>query len=158
MPESYVQYDLVIRGGTVVSSLGRSIADVGIVGGRIARVGDLGDAKAASALDAHGLHVLPGVIDSHVHMREPGNEHKEDLESGTRAAVLGGVCTVFEMPNTNPPTVDAAALADKVFRTQGRTPMPLQSLTSLPVTPRGAPVPNAHLSRRTAPRAPRLAD
>lgn len=121
MPESYVQYDLVIHGGTIVSSLGRSIADVGIVGGRIARVGDLGDAKTASRLDAHGLHVLPGVIDSHVHMREPGNEHKEDLESGTRAAVLGGVCTVFEMPNTNPPTVDAAALADKVSRSQGRT-------------------------------------
>ena len=121
MPESCVQYDLVIRGGTVVSSSGWTVADVGIRAGRIETVGDLAGAIAETELDAHSLHVLPGVIDSHVHLREPGNEHKEDLESGTRAAVLGGVCTVFDMPNTNPPTVDAAALADKVSRAAGRT-------------------------------------
>jgi dihydroorotase len=72
-------------------------------------------------IDAKGLHVLPGVIDTQVHFREPGNEHKEDLESGTRAAALGGVTAVFEMPNTSPPTTSADALADKLARARGRT-------------------------------------
>ncbi|HUJ45763.1 MAG TPA: dihydroorotase, partial [Rhizomicrobium sp.] len=66
------------------------------------------------------LHVLPGAIDSQVHFREPGNEHKEDLESGSRAAVLGGVTAVFEMPNTNPPTTSRAAIEDKLARAKGR--------------------------------------
>ena len=65
-------------------------------------------------IDCRGLHVLPGVIDSHVHLREPGLTHKEDLESGSRGAVLGGVTAVFEMPNTEPTTTSAEALADKV--------------------------------------------
>ena len=68
----------------------------------------------ATTIDCRGLHVLPGVIDSQVHFREPGLEHKEDLESGSRAAVLGGVTAVFEMPNTNPLTTSAETLADKV--------------------------------------------
>jgi len=63
---------------------------------------------------------LPGVIDTQVHFREPGATHKEDLETGARAAVLGGVTAVFEMPNTSPLTIDAAALADKVARAKGR--------------------------------------
>ena len=67
-------------------------------------------------IDCRGLHVLPGVIDSHVHMREPGLTHKEDLESGSRGAVLGGVTAVFEMPNTEPNTTSKDALADKVRR------------------------------------------
>ena len=64
--------------------------------------------------------MLPGVIDTQVHFREPGLEHKEDLESGSRAAVMGGVTAVFEMPNTKPLTTSAAALADKVRRARGR--------------------------------------
>ena len=71
-------------------------------------------ASAGETIDCRGLHVLPGVIDSQVHFREPGLEHKEDLETGSRAAVLGGVTAVFEMPNTNPLTTSEAALADKV--------------------------------------------
>ncbi|TIN43948.1 MAG: dihydroorotase, partial [Mesorhizobium sp.] len=67
-----------------------------------------------------GLHILPGVVDSQVHFREPGLEHKEDLETGSRAAALGGVTAVFEMPNTNPLTTSEAALADKVRRATGR--------------------------------------
>ena len=63
---------------------------------------------------------MPGVIDSQVHFREPGPAHKEDLETGSRAAVMGGVTAVFEMPNTNPTTTTAAALADKVSRAQHR--------------------------------------
>ncbi|TIX75940.1 MAG: dihydroorotase, partial [Mesorhizobium sp.] len=65
-------------------------------------------------------HILPGVVDSQVHFREPGLEHKEDLETGSRAAVLGGVTAVFEMPNTNPLTTSEATLADKVRRATGR--------------------------------------
>ena len=71
-------------------------------------------------IDCRGLHVLPGVIDSHVHFREPGLTHKEDLETGSRGAVLGGVTAVFEMPNTEPTTTSAAALADKVARAHHR--------------------------------------
>jgi dihydroorotase len=71
-------------------------------------------------MDAQGLHVLPGVIDTQVHFREPGLEHKEDLATGTAAAVKGGVTAVFEMPNTNPNTDSAAALADKLVRAEGR--------------------------------------
>ena len=83
-------------------------------------LGDLSEFAAAETLDCKGLHILPGVIDSQVHLREPGLEHKEDLESGGRAAVMGGVTSVFEMPNTKPLTVTAAALADKVRRATNR--------------------------------------
>ena len=64
--------------------------------------------------------MLPGVIDSQVHFREPGMTHKEDLESGSRSAVMGGVTAVFEMPNTDPLTIDDAAFADKIGRAIGR--------------------------------------
>jgi dihydroorotase len=70
--------------------------------------------------DATGLTILPGVIDTQVHFREPGLEWKEDLETGSRAAVLGGVVATFEMPNTQPTTTDADALADKLARAAGR--------------------------------------
>ncbi len=109
-------YDLILKGGTVVNHDGEGARDIGISAGRFAAIGDLARASAGEVLDCRGLHVLPGVIDSHVHMREPGLTHKEDLESGSRSAVLGGVTAVFEMPNTDPPTIDAAAVADKVAR------------------------------------------
>jgi dihydroorotase len=113
-------YDLLVKGATVVNHDGEGVRDVAIRAGRIAAIGQLGSAKAAEVLDARGLHVLPGVIDSQVHFREPGLEHKEDLATGSRAAVMGGVTAVFEMPNTKPLTTDAAALADKVRRARGR--------------------------------------
>ncbi len=113
-------FDLVIRGGVVMTPEGRAAADIGVREGRIAAIGDLAGAKAARELDAAGLTVLPGVIDSQVHFREPGMEHKEDIATGTRAAVLGGVTSVLEMPNTSPPTTSAEALADKLARAQGR--------------------------------------
>jgi dihydroorotase len=109
-------YDLILRGGTVVNHEGEGPRDVGVRAGRIAAIGDLGAASAGSVVDCRGLHILPGVIDSQVHFREPGLEHKEDLESGSRAAVLGGVTAVFEMPNTSPLTVSSETLADKVRR------------------------------------------
>src|SRR5262249_44357138 len=74
----------------------------------------------AEIVDCRGLHILPGVIDTQVHFREPGLTHKEDLESGSRSAEMGGVTAVFEMPNTNPNTTSAQALADKVKRAHRR--------------------------------------
>ncbi len=113
-------YDIILTGGTVVNHDGQGVRDVAVNAGRIAAIGDLSAASSGETIDCKGLHVLPGVIDSQVHFREPGLEHKEDLESGSRAAVLGGVTAVFEMPNTNPLTTSEAALADKVARATGR--------------------------------------
>jgi len=113
-------FDLVVKGGTLVNHDGVGARDIGIVGGRIAEIGNLARAAAGEIVDAAGLHVLPGVIDSQVHFREPGFPQKEDLESGSRAAVLGGVTAIFDMPNTDPPTTSAAQLADKVKRARHR--------------------------------------
>ncbi|MGA8823191.1 MAG: amidohydrolase family protein, partial [Pseudolabrys sp.] len=109
-------YDLILKGGTVVNHDGEGLRDLGIRAGRFAAIGDLSRASAGEVIDCRGLHVLPGVIDTQVHFREPGLTHKEDLESGSRSAVMGGVTAVFEMPNTDPLTVSADALADKVKR------------------------------------------
>ncbi len=113
-------FDLIIHGGTVVNHDGTGQRDIGITDGRIAEIGDLAARDAGEKINATGLHILPGVIDTQVHFREPGNEHKEDLESGGRAAVMGGVTGVFEMPNTNPTTTTPEALADKIGRAQHR--------------------------------------
>ena len=113
-------YDLIVRGGEVANHAGRGLADVGVIDGKIAFIGDLGQASAGETFDATGLTVLPGVIDTQVHFREPGLEWKEDLETGSRAAALGGVVAVFEMPNTNPNTTDPDTLADKLARAKDR--------------------------------------
>ena len=113
-------YDLIIRGGEVVNHAGRGLSDVGVRAGKIVAIGDLSQASAGEVFDAKGLAVLPGVIDTQVHFREPGLEWKEDLESGSRAAVLGGVVAVFEMPNTEPTTTDPDSLADKLVRARHR--------------------------------------
>lgn len=117
MPETY---DLILSGGTVVNQDGIGHRDIGVRGGKIATIGDLARASAGETVDCRGLHILPGVIDTQVHFREPGLTHKEDLETGSRAAVQGGVTAVFEMPNTDPVTTSAAALDDKVKRASGR--------------------------------------
>jgi dihydroorotase len=113
-------YDLIVRGGEVANHAGRGMADVGVIDGRIAFIGDLSQSSAGETVDAAGLTVLPGVIDTQVHFREPGLEWKEDLETGSRAAALGGVTAVFEMPNTEPSTTDPDALADKLARARDR--------------------------------------
>jgi len=113
-------FDLILKGGEIVNHAGRGMADIGVRGGRIAAIGDLARADAGEVFDATGLTVLPGAIDTQVHFREPGNTHKEDLETGSRAAVMGGVTAVFEMPNTSPPTTTPDALADKVARATDR--------------------------------------
>ncbi len=114
------RYDLILKGGQVFTPGGLAATDVGVREGRIVAMGDLSAGTAEDVLPCAGLHVLPGVIDTQVHFREPGLEHKEDLEHGTRAAVAGGVTAVFEMPNTKPLTVDAAALDDKLRRARER--------------------------------------
>jgi dihydroorotase len=111
MPKTF---DLILRSGIVVNHDGQDLRDIGVTAGRIAAIGDLTRASAGQVVDCRGLHVLPGVIDTQVHFREPGLTHKEDLESGSRAAVMGGVTGVFEMPNTNPLTTTPEALAAKV--------------------------------------------
>jgi dihydroorotase len=144
-------FDLILKGGTVVTPWGTYGTDVGVRGGKIAAIGALGSAKAAATRDVKGLHVLPGAIDSQVHFREPGPTHKEDLETGSRAAVLGGVTAVFEMPNTAPPTTTAEALNDKLNRARGRmwcdhafyvgaTPDNAEALKSLELMPGAAGV------------------
>lgn len=109
-------YDVILKGGTVVNHDGEGPRDVAIDGDRIAALGDLSQSSAGEVIDCRGLHLLPGVIDTQVHFREPGLTHKEDLQTGSLAAVMGGVTAVFEMPNTDPPTATAEALADKVKR------------------------------------------
>jgi dihydroorotase len=113
-------YDLVLKGGIVVNHAGTGRRDIAVKHGRFAGLGSFPLSVAAETIDCSGLHILPGVIDSQVHFREPGQEHKEDLETGSRAAVAGGVTAVFEMPNTRPATTSAEALADKTKRATGR--------------------------------------
>lgn len=113
-------FDLVIRNGQVATPGGLVQTDIGVAEGRIAALGPIAASQAGETFDAAGLHVLPGVIDAHVHFREPGLTHKEDFETGARAAVLGGVTAVFEMPNSDPVTTTAERLLDKLARAKGR--------------------------------------
>src|ERR1700732_4823800 len=107
------RFDPILKSGTVVNQDGEDVRDIAIADGRIAEIGGLGQATAAEVIDCRGLHILPGVMDTQVHFREPGLSHKEDLETGSRSAVMGGVPAVFEMPNTDPLTIDAQAFTDK---------------------------------------------
>lgn len=106
--------DLLITGATVVTDTAVFPAAVAVHDGRILAIGDArAMPPARERLDAGGLHLLPGAIDVHVHFREPGYTHKEDWETGTAAAACGGVTTVFEMPNTDPPTATPESLREK---------------------------------------------
>ena len=109
-------YDLLLKNGEVVLPDGVSKVDIGVLNGKVKAIEQTSSSSAKQIVDCKGLHVLPGVIDSQVHFREPGNEHKETLESGMRSAAMGGVTAVFEMPNTNPLTVTGEAIADKLER------------------------------------------
>ncbi|WP_175857399.1 dihydroorotase [Burkholderia anthina] len=113
--------ELLVHGGTVMTPGGAERIDVACAGGRVVALGALrGSWRADVSLDAGGLHVLPGVVDSQVHFREPGLMHKETFEAGTRGAVLGGVTSVFEMPNTQPLTLDEHDLRAKRDLAHGR--------------------------------------
>ena len=108
-----MHYDLILRGGSCVLPWGTVPADIGVIDGRIAAIGAARDATADQVLDVTHLHVLPGLIDPHVHLRDPGDPAIESIATGTRAAVLGGITTVFDMPNTSPAITDAATVAWK---------------------------------------------
>ncbi|NKI42933.1 dihydroorotase [Streptomyces physcomitrii] len=128
-PAAPAPYDLLVRGGTVVTPRGSERADIAVRAGRIAALlppsgngsGAGPAARAARVLDASGLHVLPGLIDSHVHFRTPGLTHKEEWSTGSRAAVAGGVTTVIDMPNTVPPLVEPAELDRRRALIEGRS-------------------------------------
>ena len=106
-------FDLVIRGGTCVLPWGMEQTSVGVRHGRIAALAVGADATADETIEATGLHVLPGLIDPHVHLRDPGDASVESIPTGTRAAVLGGLVAVFDMPNTQPSITNAERLAWK---------------------------------------------
>src|SRR5262249_48684092 len=121
MPESTRgNFGLILAGGQVATPNGVESCDIGVKGGRIAALGALGSTAAGERFEAGGLTILPGVIDSQVHFREPGLDHKEDLASGSAGAAMGGVTAFFEMPNPSPNTIDEAALKDKLRRAAGR--------------------------------------
>jgi dihydroorotase len=109
-----VSKSVVIRGGRVVDAYGERAADVLIDDGRIAAVSDRGDLTADLVLDAGGCVVAPGLVDLHTHLRQPGKEEAETIETGARAAALGGFTCVLAMPNTSPP-IDSAGVAREVL-------------------------------------------
>lgn len=111
-------HDLALKNGSVVLPDGTVETTVYVRNGQISAIG--GTADAARVVDCTGLTILPGVIDTQVHFREPGAVENEDLETGSRSAVLGGVTGVFEMPNTKPTTSTPEAVADKLARAKGR--------------------------------------
>lgn len=115
-----MKVDLLIKNATCVHSTHLEKSDVAIKDGLIVAMGKNLELEATELLDATGYHLLPGVIDSQVHFREPGLTHKEDLESGSWAAAHGGVTTFLEMPNTHPSTTTLEAVEDKIKRAQGR--------------------------------------
>lgn len=109
-------FDLIFKNGIIVNHCGIFSADIALKDERIAAIGNLSGAGAQEILDCSGLHILPGIIDTQVHFREPGATDKEDMESGSRSAVMGGVTAVFEMPNTFPLTIDRPSFKDKIAR------------------------------------------
>ena len=107
-------YDTVFKAATTVVEGRVVVRDVGVRRGVIEKIGAITDAAAALEVPCEGRILMPGDIDMHAHLREPGGNLKEDIASGTAAAVSAGITTLLEMPNTNPPTITRAALAEKV--------------------------------------------
>jgi len=115
--------DLLLKNGQAVLPGGLTTIDIAVRGGKIIAIGNPNsdwDGTAREIIDCTGLSILPGIIDSQVHFREPGLEHKEDLATGTAAAAMGGVTAICEMPNTKPLTITPETFADKMQRAAGR--------------------------------------
>ncbi|WP_018921562.1 allantoinase AllB [Salsuginibacillus kocurii] len=105
-----MHYDLALLNGTIVTGAEEFQADVYIKEGRISLISsELISEEAVKTIDVTGLHILPGLLDTHVHSRDPGPTYKEDFYHSTRAAAAGGITTLFEMPNTTPPVSDATS-------------------------------------------------
>ena len=109
-----MRYDLIIKNGTVVTAEKSVRCDIAAADGKIVKVGDLGSDTAAEIYDAEGLYVLPGIIDAHVHFRDPGLTEKEDFETGSLAAAMGGVTLIADMPNVIPVTSTVENLNEKI--------------------------------------------
>jgi len=112
-------FDLIIKNGKCFIDGQLKKADIGISNEIVKKIGNI-ETSNQKVLDATNLIVLPGIIDSQVHFREPGSTDVEDLESGSKAAVLGGVTSVFEMPNTNPPTSNQTEFNKKLSLAKNR--------------------------------------
>ena len=117
MPTSF---DLIVKNGKCFIDGQLKIVDIGISEGIIKSISKIEKTSNEKILEANNLTILPGVIDTQVHFREPGSTDVEDLESGSKAAVLGGVTSVFEMPNTNPPTSNQTELNKKLSLAKNR--------------------------------------
>ena len=112
-------YSLIIKNGSCYINGKLEKTDIALLGNKITKIGKI-DLNSAQVFDASDKLVLPGIIDTQVHFREPGSTDREDLESGSRAAVLGGVTSVFEMPNTNPPTSNLIEFEKKLNLAKNR--------------------------------------
>jgi len=115
-----MSFDIIFKNANITNDTSSFTSDIGVKSGKISEIGDLGN-SSDNIIELDHLNLIPGVIDTQVHFREPGAEHKEDLSSGTKAAILGGVTGVFEMPNTDPSTTNVSALEDKFTRAKDRS-------------------------------------
>lgn len=109
-------FEKIFKNGLVVTPAGVACVDLGVSNGKIIDIGHFPSTQGGDIIDCTGLHILPGVIDTQVHFREPGLDHKENLETGMMAAAAGGVTSIFEMPNTNPLTTTPDTFQDKMDR------------------------------------------
>ena len=112
-------YSLIIKNGSCYIDGKLIKSDIGLYENKIKKIGNI-EENNSKVYDASGRVVLPGIIDTQVHFREPGSTDAEDLESGSRAAVLGGVTSLFEMPNTNPPTANLVEFEKKLKAAKNR--------------------------------------
>ena len=112
-------FSLIIKNGSCYIDGKLTKTDIGLSGGKIKKIGKI-ELNSSKVYDATDKVVLPGIIDTQVHFREPGSTDAEDLESGSRAAVLGGVTSLFEMPNTNPPTANLVEFDKKLKAAKNR--------------------------------------
>ena len=115
-----MSFDIIFKNANITTEDKNFSADIGVKDGVISEIGNIND-NAETVLNLKNLDLIPGVIDTQVHFREPGATHKEDLKSGTMAAILGGVTGIFEMPNTEPSTTNLEALLDKFKRAKDRS-------------------------------------
>ena len=112
-------FSLIVKNGSCYINGKLTKTDIGLSGGKIKKIGKI-ELNSSKVFDATDKVVLPGIIDTQVHFREPGSTDAEDLESGSRAAVLGGVTSLFEMPNTNPPTANLVEFDKKLKAAKNR--------------------------------------
>ena len=115
-----MSFDIIFKNANITNDTSSFTSDIGVKSGKISEIGDLGN-YSDNIIELDHLNLIPGVIDTQVHFREPGADHKEDLSSGTKAAILGWVTGVFEMPNTDPSTTNVSALKDKFTRAKDRS-------------------------------------